>query len=57
MTIFEAIGLVWVIFTSSIATVGIIYLAFIGLKLIINRLYGRDPEAPLKVKEMFKMAR
>jgi hypothetical protein len=59
MSIYEAIGMAWVIFTSAIASVEILYLAFVGLK---TKLYGhhyesRDNEVPVEVKEMFKIAR
>jgi len=58
MSIFEAFGMAWVIFTSAIASVEIIYLAFIGLKTVLNKQRdGRDSEVPAEVKEMFKIAR
>ena len=58
MSIYEAIGMAWVIFTSAIATVGILYFAFIGLKTIVTRQEEvRDSEVPVEVKEMFKIAR
>jgi hypothetical protein len=58
MSIYEAIGMAWVIFTSAIATVEILYLAFVGLKTIINRHQeSRDSDVPVEVKEMFKIAR
>ena len=57
MSIYEAIGMAWVIFTSAIATVGILYLAFIGLKTYVRRQEEvRDGEVPVEVKEMFKIA-
>ena len=37
MSIYEAIGMAWVIFTAAIATVEILYLAFVGLKTVIRR--------------------
>ena len=37
MSIYEAIGMAWVIFTSAIASVEILYLAFIGLKTLLNK--------------------
>ena len=37
MSIYEAIGMAWVIFTAAIATVEILYLAFVGLKTVIKR--------------------
>jgi len=58
MSIYEAIGMAWVIFTSAIATVEIMYLAFIGLKTVIKRQEeARDSDVPVEVKEMFKIAR
>jgi hypothetical protein len=58
MSIYEAIGMAWVIFTSAIATVEILYLAFVGLKTVIKR-HEESPESdvPVEVKEMFKIAR
>jgi threonine/homoserine/homoserine lactone efflux protein len=58
MSIYEAIGMAWVIFTSAIATVGILYLAFVGLKTVIKRQEeSHDSDVPVEVKEMFKIAR
>jgi hypothetical protein len=58
MSIYEAIGMAWVIFTSVIASVEILYLAFVGLKTILNRgNESRESEVPVEVKEMFKIAR
>lgn len=58
MGIFETIGMAWVIFTSSLATVAIIYLAFVGLKVVVlNRKAEQDSDVPVEVKEMFKIAR
>jgi hypothetical protein len=58
MSIYEAIGTVWVIFTSAIATVEILYLAFVGLRITMNKSQEmRDSDVPLEVKEMFKIAR
>ena len=57
MSIYEAIGMAWVIFTSAIATVGILWLAFIGLKKVGKRQEEvRDSEVPVEVKEMFRIA-
>lgn len=36
MTIFETIGMCWVVLTSSLATVGIFYFAVVGLKHLIR---------------------
>lgn len=58
MTIFETIGMAWVIFTSALATLAIIYLAFVGLKVVINKeAEAKDSDVPVEVKEMFKIAR
>ena len=58
MSIYEAIGMAWVIFTSAIATVEILYLAFIGLRTVLKRQEeARDSDVPVEVKEMFKIAR
>lgn len=58
MSIFETIGMAWVIFTSALATVAIIYLAFIGLKVVLNKKDFQDTsDVPVEVKEMFKIAR
>ena len=58
MSIYEAVGMAWVIFTSALATVAILYFAFIGLKTTMNRqLEPKDSEVPVEVKEMFKIAR
>ena len=58
MSIYEAIGMAWVIFTATIATVEILYLAFVGLKTVIKRQEeARDSDVPAEVKEMFKIAR
>jgi threonine/homoserine/homoserine lactone efflux protein len=48
----------WVIFTSAIATVAILYLAFVGLKTLTRKQEGlADSDVPAEVKEMFKIAR
>jgi hypothetical protein len=58
MSIYEAIGMAWVIFTSAIATVEILYLAFVGLRTIAKKHEEvPDSEVPVEVKEMFKIAR
>ena len=58
MSIYEAMGLAWVIFASVIASVEILYLAFIGLRTVTNKYReGRDTDVPVEVKEMFKIAR
>ena len=58
MSIYEAIGMAWVIFSSALATVGILYLAFVGVKLTLeNAMEGKENDVTVKVKEMFKIAR
>ena len=57
MSIFETIGLAWVIFTSTLATVEILYLSIIGLRSIVRKGEQKDIEVPVEVKEMFKLAR
>ena len=57
MNIYEAIGMAWVIFSSALASVAILYLAYIGLKSLLNKQEARDSEVPVEVKEMFKIAR
>jgi len=58
MSIYEAVGMAWVIFTSAIATVEIMYLAFVGLKTVIKKQEDmRDSDVPAEVKGMFKIAR
>ena len=58
MSIYEAIGMAWVIFTSALATVGILFLAFVGMKVTLNRAQeAKDNDLPVEVKEMFKIAR
>lgn len=36
MNVFEAIGMLWVIFTSALATFAIGYLAVVGLRTVVN---------------------
>jgi hypothetical protein len=57
MSIYEAIGMAWVIFTSAIATVEILYLAFVGLRTVLNKQQEANSDVPAEVKEMFKIAR
>jgi archaellum component FlaF (FlaF/FlaG flagellin family) len=58
MSIFEALGLAWVIFSSALATVGILYLAFVGLKVSLDKAReAKETDVPVEVKEMFKIAR
>jgi len=58
VSIYEAVGMAWVIFTSAIATVGILYLAFVGLRVSVEKAEQiKDNDVPVEVKEMFKIAR
>ena len=60
MNIFETIGLTWVIFTSALASVAILYLAFVGLKVVVTKErkgHTDTVNVPVEVKEMFKIAR
>jgi threonine/homoserine/homoserine lactone efflux protein len=58
MSIYETVGLAWVIFTSALATVGILYLAFLGLRVTLDKAQAeKDSDVPVEVKEMFKIAR
>ena len=56
MSIFEAIGLAWVIFTAALASIEIVYLAYIGLRTIMHKA-ETSTDVPLEVKEMFKIVR
>ena len=58
MSIYEAVGMAWIIFTSALASVAIIYLAFVGLRVVIHKEQeARDTDVPVEVKQMFKIAR
>jgi len=57
MTIYETIGMAWVIFTSTLATVAIIYLSIVGLKTVTKSDEPAPHDVPVEVKEMFKIAR
>ena len=58
MSIYEAIGMAWVIFTSAFATVAILYLAVVGLKSVMDKPQeARVSEVQAELKEMFKLAR
>jgi hypothetical protein len=59
MGIFETIGMAWVIFTSALASVAILYFSYLGFKFVISK-ETREAESvsvPVEVKEMFKVAR
>jgi hypothetical protein len=58
MSIYEAIGMVWVIFTSALASIEIVYLAIVGLRSLMKQQeQRRATEHPLEVSEMFKVVR
>lgn len=60
MSIYEAVGMAWVIFSSALATVGILYLALVGLRVTLDKAQeakDSDVDVPVEVKEMFKIAR
>jgi len=57
MSIFETIGLAWVIFASTLATVEILYLSIVGLRSVVRKGEQKEIEGPVEVKEMFKLAR
>ena len=56
MSIYEAVGLAWVIFTSGVATAAILFLAFVGFRTIVKSQQLRD-DVPTEVKQMFKITR
>ena len=56
MSIYEAVGMAWIIFTSAIATLEIVFLAFVGLKTLLNKC-SLTSDLPAEVKEMFKISR
>ena len=49
MSIFQTLGLIWIILTSSLATVGLFYLAYVGLKAMLKK----EAQLPTEVKEKF----
>ena len=53
MSILETLGLIWVVLTSSLATLGFFYLAYVGLKTVLKK----DVGLPIEVKKMFKIAK
>jgi hypothetical protein len=58
VSIYEAVGMTWVIFTSALATIAILYLAFVGLRVSLEKVQeAKDSDVPVEVKEMFKIAR
>jgi hypothetical protein len=58
MSIFEALGMTWVIFTSTIATIEILYLALLGLKAYVKKQREtRNGDVLAEVKEIFRITR
>jgi hypothetical protein len=58
MSIYEAIGMAWVIFAAALATIEVLYLAFVGLRTIVSKETDTESaNVPIEVKEMFKIAR
>ena len=58
MNIYEALGLTWVVFTSGLATIGLLYFAYRGLKLSIKKIEdGSSTEIPEEARKTFKIAR
>ena len=57
MSIYETIGMAWVIFASVGASIEVLYLAYVGLKTIMNKQNISDANVPIEVKEMFKISR
>jgi hypothetical protein len=56
MNVYEAIGVGWVIFTSLLATVGMVYFAYVGVKISIEkRQRASANEIPDEVRKMFKI--
>ena len=51
MSIFQTLGLIWIILTSSLATLGLFYLAYAGLRGLLKR----ESELPTEVKEIYKI--
>jgi hydrogenase-4 membrane subunit HyfE len=56
VNIYEAVGLTWIILTSLLATAGILYFAYIGVKISIKMHQGAIDEIPAEVRKMFKIA-
>jgi threonine/homoserine/homoserine lactone efflux protein len=52
MSIFQTLGLIWIILTSSLATVGLFYLAYMGLKAMVKK----ETELRTEAKDMFRIA-
>jgi hypothetical protein len=58
VSIFETVGLAWVIFSSTIASIAILFLAYIGLKSLLLRAdQDGSFKLPVEVKNLLKLAR
>ena len=58
MSIFETVGLAWVIFSSTMASIAILFLAYIGLKSLLLRAdQDGSFKLPAEVKNLFRLAR
>jgi hypothetical protein len=57
MNVYETVGLTWIIFTSSLATAGMVYFAYVGVKISIQKHQSASAnEIPDEVRKMFKIA-
>ena len=57
MNIYEALGFTWVIFTSTLATIELLYFAYRGVKLSFQKLEdGKVTDVPEKARKIFKVA-
>ena len=57
MSIFEAIGMAWVIFTSAVGSIAVIYLSYAGLRVALGKDLKESQRVNVPVKGMFKIAR
>ena len=56
MNVYEAVGLTWIIFTSLLATVGVLYFAYVGVKISIkNHQVASANEIPEEGRKIFKI--
>jgi hypothetical protein len=57
VNVYEAVGLTWIIFTSLLSTVGIIYFAYVGVEISIkkHRTGSSANEIPDEVRKNFKI--
>jgi hypothetical protein len=58
VSIFETVGLAWVIFSSTMASIAILFLAYVGLKSLLLRAEADGSvKLPVEIKNLFKLAR